>query len=45
MKTIKALTLCVLALMILSACGETVRGIGRDMSRIAHGTKTIFVSE
>ena len=32
-------------LLLLTGCGETVRGIGRDTSRIAYGVKTIFVSQ
>lgn len=32
-------------LISLAGCGETVRGIGRDTSRIAYGVKTIFVSQ
>ena len=38
----------ILALLALitffSGCGETVRGVGRDASRIGYGVKTIFVS-
>ncbi|MBI4387881.1 MAG: hypothetical protein HY582_02415 [Candidatus Omnitrophica bacterium] len=30
---------------LLSGCGETFRGIGRDTSRIIYGAKTIFVSQ
>jgi len=32
-------------LFALSGCGETLRGIGRDTSRVAYGVKTIFVSQ
>lgn len=35
----------VAALLILSGCGETVRGVGKDVSRVGRGVKTIFVSE
>ena len=34
-----------LGLFVLSGCGETIRGVGRDTSRIAYGVKTIFVSQ
>lgn len=26
-------------------CGETLRGAGRDVSRIGRGVKTIFISD
>ncbi|MDP3920320.1 MAG: hypothetical protein Q8R76_05895 [Candidatus Omnitrophota bacterium] len=31
--------------MVVAGCGETVRGIGRDASRIGHGVKTVFISD
>jgi predicted small secreted protein len=30
---------------LLGGCGETLRGIGKDTSRVYRGTKMIFVSE
>ena len=32
------------AVILLTGCGETIRGVGRDTSRIAYDVKTIFVS-
>lgn len=29
--------------LVFSGCGETIRGVGRDISRIGRGVKTIFV--
>ena len=34
----------VLLLTFLSGCGETVRGVGKDVSRVGRGVRTIFVS-
>lgn len=34
-----------LAVFVLSGCGETVRGMGRDLSRVGRGVKTIFISD
>ena len=45
--TIKFLaSAAILALLCagLSGCGETFRGVGKDVSRIGYGVKTIFVS-
>lgn len=44
----KALSFFILFLFVASmftGCGETVRGVGRDMNRIGHGIKTIFISD
>lgn len=30
---------------ILSGCGETMRGLGKDFHRVGRGVKTIFVSD
>lgn len=34
----------ILGLFILSGCGETIRGVGRDAMRVGKGVKTIFFS-
>ena len=36
------LSACVLG---FSGCGETVRGAGRDLTRIGRGIKTVFVAD
>ncbi|MBI3313038.1 MAG: entericidin [Candidatus Omnitrophica bacterium] len=46
MRYARILILAVLALSIVAGlvgCGETLRGIGRDASRVGRGIKTIFV--
>lgn len=40
---IKFLTLLLL-LVLISGCGETVRGVGKDVTRVGRGVRTIFVS-
>jgi len=40
--------LCVVVIIssvLLQGCGETVRGVGRDFSRVGRGIKTIFSSD
>jgi len=32
-------------LFLAGGCGSTIRGIGKDVSRVGHGIKMIFVSE
>ncbi|MBN1687486.1 MAG: hypothetical protein JW893_00115 [Candidatus Omnitrophica bacterium] len=32
-------------LIELTGCGETVRGMGRDLARVGRGIKTIFISD
>lgn len=44
MKIMRKLVILFLIVMTVSGCGETLRGVGRDASRIWYGTKTIFVS-
>jgi predicted small secreted protein len=34
-----------LLFVFCSGCGETVRGMSKDASRVGRGTKTIFVSD
>lgn len=33
-----------LLVVLLAGCGETIRGAGKDVSRVGRGVKTIFVS-
>jgi|GEM_PF-3426501 len=40
---IVSMTLILIA-FLLAGCGETVRGAGKDCSRVYRGVKTIFVS-
>lgn len=35
----------VLLVLCVAGCGETLRGIGRDVQRVGRGVKTIFVSD
>jgi len=35
----------VIVVFFVTGCGETVRGLGRDMNRVGRGVKTIFVSD
>lgn len=30
--------------VLLTGCGETIRGAGKDVTRVGRGVKTIFVS-
>jgi len=30
---------------MLAGCGETIGGVGKDVSRMGKGIKTIFISE
>ena len=39
-----ALTLAFTSI-VLSGCGETVSGIGKDINRVGRGVKTIFIRE
>ena len=34
----------ILGALILSGCGETIRGMGKDAMRVGKGVKTIFIS-
>ena len=45
MKKMYFISLLLLIILILQGCGETVRGVGRDVSRVGRGVKTIFVSD
>jgi len=33
-----------LLVLFVSGCGETIHGVGKDVSRVGRGVKTIFVS-
>jgi predicted small secreted protein len=35
----------VVALLVLSGCGETVRGAWKDITRVGYGIKTVFVCD
>jgi len=46
MKKYVALVLILIFVSVmLSGCGETVNGLGKDASRIGKGIKTIFVRD
>lgn len=45
MKTIYKFAAIILLFIFIAGCGETVRGVGKDASRIWYGTKTIFISQ
>ncbi len=47
MKLKKYFVFCVIGVfcLILSGCGETIGGFGKDASRITKGVKTIFVKD
>jgi len=45
MKRFYKLAAVVVFSVLLTGCGETIRGVGQDASRIWYGTKTIFVSQ
>jgi len=34
-----------LAVFVVSGCGSTIRGVGKDVSRVGRGVKMIFISE
>ncbi|HNV86767.1 MAG TPA: hypothetical protein PKL97_07385 [Candidatus Omnitrophota bacterium] len=38
-------TILFFILISLYGCGSTVRGVGKDFSRVGRGIKTIFVSD
>jgi predicted small secreted protein len=38
------LVVCFIA-AVLCGCGETISGVGKDLRRIGHGTKTIFIRD
>lgn len=37
--------LAIFFLTMLAGCGETIGGVGKDVSRIGKGIKTIFVKD
>lgn len=39
---LKNIFIFVMVMLVLAGCGETIRGVGRDASRVWYGTKTIF---
>ena len=45
MKKGTLVALVVVGILVLQGCGETLRGIGRDASRIGRGVKTVFISD
>ncbi len=44
MRKFKLLLLALTVILFLSACGETLRGAGKDIHRIGKGIRMIFVS-
>lgn len=45
MKTLALVLSLAVLTVFLVGCGETVNGIGKDMSRVGHGVKMIFIRE
>ncbi len=45
MKRNIAFFILVLFCVMLVGCGETVNGIGKDVSRVGKGIKTIFIKD
>jgi len=45
MKREAYVVILIIAVFLIQGCGETLRGIGRDFTRIGRGFKTIFVSD
>ena len=45
MKKVHTFILLLAIIVILQGCGETIRGIGRDTTRMGRGVKTIFISD
>ncbi|MBI4368393.1 MAG: entericidin [Candidatus Omnitrophica bacterium] len=43
-KLLSVICLLGAVLLFVSGCGETIRGVGQDASRVIRGTKTIFIS-
>ena len=39
------LSLALLTAMLLTGCGETLNGMGKDVKRVGKGVKTIFVRD
>jgi len=39
------LAVLIMLVIMTQGCGETIRGIGRDVGRVGRGIKTIFVSD
>ncbi|MFH1380766.1 MAG: hypothetical protein ABIH57_01155 [Candidatus Omnitrophota bacterium] len=44
-KIIPIILLIVFVSILMSGCGETLSGIGKDAKRITKGVKTVFVRE
>ena len=36
------LIIAILSMLILTGCGETINGIGKDAQRVGKGIKTVF---
>ena len=45
MKQFVYLCLFLSVIVFVSGCGETIRGMGRDLTRVGRGIKTVFVSD
>ncbi len=41
---LKRISLVLLVLLVFAGCGETLRGMGKDVTRVGRGLKTIFIS-
>lgn len=39
------LVVMILGIFVLSGCGETIRGVGKDAKRVGRGVYTIFISD
>lgn len=45
MKKFFVFSLLAICCIMLSGCGETIGGVGKDASRIGKGVKTIFIKD
>lgn len=37
--------LCISLMVLVAGCGETVSGVGKDITRIGQGTRKIFIRD
>ena len=44
-KYVALISVLIMLAIFLTACGETISGMGKDVKRIGKGTKTIFIRE
>ena len=44
MRRITYISLIIICIFLVG-CGETIRGVGKDVSRVGKGVKTIFTRE